>query len=317
MLVQEHIESFLAQVETEGGAALPEFVKTEFDAFLECGILAHGFLRLRCAECADEKLVRVFLQKARLLPLLRRPAHGGNRRPPGRSRDPVRPVRQWVMSFPIPLRILFAAQPQLLAPLLQVIHRVIASFLLKRAGLKRTAASTDAVTLIQRFGSAANLNIHLHCLVLDGVYRNSTAVFHEVAAPTSEELQALLAKIITRIMRLLTKHGFLSEEQDRTYLAEADRESALLPLQAASCTYRIALGPRAGQKVLSLHSLPSAEKSPTPELCAKLHGFTLHAAVRWGADQRKELEHLCRYITRPASPMNGSSVTAPAKSCCN
>ena len=24
------------------------------------------------------------------------------------------------------------------------------------------------------------------------------------------------------------------------------------------------------------------------------------AAVRWGADQRKELEHLCRYITRPA-----------------
>ena len=27
-----------------------------------------------------------------------------------------------------------------------------------------------AVTLIQRFGSAANLNIHLHCLVLDDVY---------------------------------------------------------------------------------------------------------------------------------------------------
>jgi hypothetical protein len=53
-----------------------------------------------------------------------------------------------------------------------------------QAGLKRTAANTGAVTLIQRFGSAANLNIHLHCLVLDGVYRNSTAVFHEVAAPT-------------------------------------------------------------------------------------------------------------------------------------
>jgi hypothetical protein len=65
--------------------------------------------------------------------------------------------------------------------------------------------------------------------VLDGVYRNSTAVFHEVAAPTPEELQALLAKIITRIMRWLTKQGFLIEEQDRTYLAEADRESALLP----------------------------------------------------------------------------------------
>ena len=79
-----------------------------------------------------------------------------------------------------------------------------------------------------------------------------------------------------------------STEQDRTYLAEADRESALLLLQAASCTYGMALGPRAGQKMLSLQSLASPDKSSTPDLCAKLHGFSLHAAVRWGADQRKE-----------------------------
>jgi len=53
---------------------------------------------------------------------------------------------------------------------LQIVHRVIATFLIQQAGLKRTQADTGAVTLIQRFGSAANLNIHLHCLVLDGVY---------------------------------------------------------------------------------------------------------------------------------------------------
>jgi hypothetical protein len=56
-LVQEHLETFLAQVERETGAGLPEFVEEEFDAFLECGILAHGFLRLRCADCAHERLV--------------------------------------------------------------------------------------------------------------------------------------------------------------------------------------------------------------------------------------------------------------------
>ena len=56
-VVQEHLESFLAQVGAETGASLPDFVKAEFDAFLECGILAHGFLRLRCASCAHEKLV--------------------------------------------------------------------------------------------------------------------------------------------------------------------------------------------------------------------------------------------------------------------
>jgi len=38
---------------------------------------------------------------------------------------------------------------------LQIIHRVIASFLIKQAGLKRSAADTGAVTLIQRFGSAS------------------------------------------------------------------------------------------------------------------------------------------------------------------
>ena len=74
------------------------------------------------------------------------------------------------------------------------------------------------VTLIQRFGSAANLNIHLHCLVLDGIYlnRDGAAVFNEVAAPTVEELEALLAKIITRTMRLLTRLGALIEEPERT-----------------------------------------------------------------------------------------------------
>jgi len=40
---------------SEGTASLPQFVKDEFDAFLECGIPAHGFLRLRCAGCGHEK----------------------------------------------------------------------------------------------------------------------------------------------------------------------------------------------------------------------------------------------------------------------
>jgi len=45
---------------------------------------------------------------------------------------PQAPVRQWVLSFPIGLRILFAARPALLTPVLRLIHRVIAGFLLKR-----------------------------------------------------------------------------------------------------------------------------------------------------------------------------------------
>jgi len=64
------------------------------------------------------------------------------------------PVRQWVLSLPIPLRLLLAAQPKLVTPLLQVVHRVITRHLLGQAGLKPDEADSGAVTLIQSFGSA-------------------------------------------------------------------------------------------------------------------------------------------------------------------
>ena len=64
-------------------------------------------------------------------------------------------------------------------------------------------------------------------------------------------------------MKFLTRKGFLIEEQGRRYRADTDPDTPLGPLRAAACTYRIALGPRAGQKVLSLQlflqrSLPRA-----------------------------------------------------------
>jgi Putative transposase len=114
------------------------------------------------------------------------------------------PVRQRVLSLPIPLRLLLAAQPRLVTPVLQVVHRVITRFLLKQAGVKADEADSGAVTLIQRFGSAANLNVHLRCLVLDGVYRrgaDGVPEFVEGPAPTDQALQAVLYKIITRTHR--------------------------------------------------------------------------------------------------------------------
>jgi ribosomal protein S27E len=288
-LVQEHAESFFAQVEAKSGASLPEFVKEEFDAFLECGMLAHGFLRLRCDQCAHEKLVAFSCKRRGFCP-----SCGARRMVESAAHlvehvIPHVPVRQWVLSLPIPLRILFATQPQLLTPLLRLIHRVIARFLIQQAGLKGSEAHTGAVTLIQRFGSAANLNIHLHCLVLDGVYRRSAGVpvFHAARAPSIEALQTLLAKIITRLIRLLTRQGLLIEEQGTRYLAEVEADRALTPLQAASCTYRIALGPRAGHKVLSLQPAPHRQAGndlgPVRQ-CARLQ------PARWGALRRRSTQ---------------------------
>ena len=74
----------------------------------------------------------------------------------------------------------------------------------------------------------------------------------------------------------------------------------LRPLQAAACTYRIAFGPRAGPRVLTVQGVIPREANFKQTLCADIDGFSLHAAVRCGADDRRALEQLCRYITHPA-----------------
>ena len=94
------------------------------------------------------------------------------------------------------------------------------------------------------------------------------------------------------------------EDMGQTWLAEPQAEGeearTLQPLQAAAITYRIAFGPRAGQKVLTLRGAMPREDWVRQPLCADIDGFSLHAAVRVEAHDRKRLEQLCRYITRPA-----------------
>jgi hypothetical protein len=41
-LVQQHAATLIAQAEAPAGADLPQFVRDEFEALRECGILAHG-----------------------------------------------------------------------------------------------------------------------------------------------------------------------------------------------------------------------------------------------------------------------------------
>ena len=45
--MQQHAASFIAHTEVSTGAELCRFIKDDYNAFLECGILAHAFLRPR------------------------------------------------------------------------------------------------------------------------------------------------------------------------------------------------------------------------------------------------------------------------------
>lgn len=70
---------------------------------------------------------------------------------------PKRPVRQWVLSVPFPLRYLFATNPTVMSRVRTIVHRVISTYLITRSGRTvKSRAQSGAVTLIQRFGSALN-----------------------------------------------------------------------------------------------------------------------------------------------------------------
>lgn len=86
-IVHHHLELFLAHAEARGDA-VPRWVEDDFRAYLACGILAHGFARLRCGACGAGRLV-AFSCKGRGLCPSCNTRRGRRRRCRGRWRSTV------------------------------------------------------------------------------------------------------------------------------------------------------------------------------------------------------------------------------------
>ncbi|WP_422766310.1 transposase, partial [Pseudomonas aeruginosa] len=173
-------------------------------------------------------------------------------------------------------------------------------WLADQAGVPRDTAQCGAVTLIQRFGSALNLNVHFHMLWLDGVYASGagTPRLQRARAPTSAQLTALAGTIARRVCRHLMRKGWLEEEGEAAFLADsAVGDEGMDALRMHSITYRIATGRDAGRKVVTLQTLPGDAGSLEGD-AGKVGGFSLHAGVAAEAHESHKLEKLCRYITR-------------------
>ena len=195
---------------------------------------------------------------------------------PGAARRDVT-VRQWVLSVPWPRRYLFAARYEGRA-----------------AALGEPGGSTGSVVVVQRFGSALNLNVHFHMLLLDGVFVEDADKVRwvSVPAPTTEEVQQLVHHVAETVERWLDTQGYGSEE-----VCGEDDDDANGVLLSASVAGRVALGARAGAKVRRLQRAES-RRFRLPRLCGESQGYNLHAVViRQG--HRDGLERLCRYVLRP------------------
>jgi len=77
-----------------------------------------------------------------------------------------------------------------------------------------------------------------------------------------------------------------------------------------SITYRVAMGPRAGQKVFTLQTVPAQSEEEPRRGVAQYAGFSLHAGTSVEAEQAGKLERLARYVSRPPVSVERLTLTA-------
>jgi hypothetical protein len=102
------------------------------------------------------------------------------------------------------------------------------------------------------FGTALNLNVHVHAFVLDGVYvedQCGTLRFHAAVPPADEEMDRLLGTSERRIDLLLTRRGVAEDVAEAGADRSHEEAPVLAAVAAASVQERRALGERAGARV--------------------------------------------------------------------
>jgi hypothetical protein len=174
-------------------------------------------------------------------------------------------VRQWTLSLPFDLRRLLASQPELLSAVHRIFLEVIFGWLRRRAALEGVAdGRCGAVSFIQRFNQSLGIDVHFHVVALDGVYSPSFSeerpTFHEVAAPTAEQVQALACEVAKRTRRLLQRRGLVDERGEP--VAAVSQEPT--PKGAAARRiWRSSLPPRRRTRSRQAVSIPGPRSSPS------------------------------------------------------
>jgi hypothetical protein len=111
----------------------------------------------------------------------------------------------------------------------------------------------------------------------------------------------LVEQVGAQVGQVLERRGLIERDIENAWLAGDFEAGPLDDLIGHSITYRIAVGPRAGQRLFTLQTmpprLPGLELAPNGAVRAG--GFSLHAGIDIQSAQREKLERLCRYISRP------------------
>jgi hypothetical protein len=222
---------------------------------------------LRCPGCRWQQALRV-------------PGRGRRHEPRLEALLPAVPLRHWVFSLGESAQPYLCERPRLRTRVARAC--VTAVF----AWLRRAAARSGvpepwrcgAVSAIHRVGATLEANVHVHALVLDGVYApgpTGAPRFHPLPAPRRAELQRLLAELRAAIATLLAR-------------AEPSRSPRpAVPRSRAREVHRVPASPPV-RPVLD----------PGDAVVHRVGELDVRAGPPVAADDRALRDRLCRYVAR-------------------
>ena len=188
---------------------------------------------------------------------------------------PIKPIRQWVISFPVQIRLLLPVQPKIMS---------------------------------------AVLNIHFHQLYLGGFYEldgeGKASRWHTAKAPTKAELSDLLNKIIECIIKLLENKELIKRDEEDHLQIQLEEDDALARLQAGAATYRFTMGPNKGKKAFTLKTVPGRSQrvstTPKQDLSRAFRGSLFMQELPWPATSGTRSKNSAGTSQDLPSPLIGS-----------
>lgn len=277
----------LAQL-AASGTTLPSSLLREVRAALRCGVLRHGFVRVRCQACGEEVLVGFSCKGRGFCPSCNAKKATLTGKHLVDDVLPPAPYRQWTLSLPFRLRWLALRHP----PVLDVVLKA----LLQRvwAWQRRQARRLDvpghlhagAVSFTQYFGSTLQLTPHLHVLCPDGLFTEADdgdVRFVPLPPPAPDDVARIAASLVRRVGKRLDAMGLFDADASPDDDVDALRAQALqhaLPF-ASEARALAAVSPKRHHRRLAV-----------------VDGFSLHADTFVAEADRQGLERLCRYGAR-------------------
>jgi hypothetical protein len=208
-VLAQHFERFVQVYEERFAPTrgpLPPGAQEAVNRYLDCGILACGFARVRCGECGHDYFVAFSCKLRCICPSCHMKRELIWAEWAGQELLEEVPHRQVVFTIPKRLRPYFRYERELLGNLAGCAWRALRLWVL--AYFEDETAVPGAVGFIQTGGELLNWHPHVHLLVTDGVF-DREGTFERFTYFDTHLMERLFR---AEVLRLLVSKGLISQD---------------------------------------------------------------------------------------------------------